>query len=100
MNTCSVVGVCFSPQIRILHTKRFFAHQLKGPPPPPKKNAMNFKGTVLLLNYICHAFSIQQAAMFAYGSIEDHMFNFITGFFSTSLEMFLYLVLGFLRIIR
>ena len=38
--------------------------------------------------------------MFAYGSIEDHMFNFITGFFSTSLEMFLYLVLGFFRIIR
>ena len=32
MNTCSTVGVYISPQIRILHTKRFFAHQLNGKP--------------------------------------------------------------------
>ena len=29
--------------------------------------------------------------MFVYGSIEDHMFVFLTGFFFTSLEMFLYI---------
>ena len=33
------------------------------------------------LHYICHAFSIQQVAMFVYRSIEDHMFNFLTWFF-------------------
>ena len=29
--------------------------------------------------------------MFVYGSIEDHMFDFLTGFFFTSLEMILYI---------
>ena len=29
----------------------------------------------LFLHYICHAFSIQQAVVFAYGSTDDHMFD-------------------------
>ena len=53
-NTCFAVGVYISPQIRILHINRFFAHQLKG----KLQIAVNFKGIA-----ICHAFSIQQAAM-------------------------------------
>ena len=86
MNTCSAVGVNISPQIRILHTKHFFV-QLKG---KPKKSPWLSKILQYLqLQYICHAFSIQQAAMFVYGSIEDHMFDFLTGFFFTTQEMFL-----------
>ena len=46
INTCSAVGVYISPQIRILHTKRFFfAHQLKGK--SKKKITVNFKGTAI-----------------------------------------------------
>ena len=77
MNTCSAVGEYISPQIRILQTKRFFAHQLKRKP----KNSKVLQYLQLQYMYICHAFSIQQAAMFVYGSIEDHMFDFLTGFF-------------------
>ena len=65
MNTCSAVGVYISPQIRILHTKHFFAHQLKGKP----KNHREFRRYCNISNY---NISIQQAAMFVYGSIEDH----------------------------
>ena len=68
MNTCSTEGVYISPQIRILHTKRSFLINLK-------------ENQNLQLQYIFHAFSIQQTAMFVYGSIEDHMFDFLTGFF-------------------
>ena len=44
---------------------------------------LNFKGIAIfaITIYICHAFSIQLEAMFVYGSIEDHMFDFLTGFF-------------------
>ena len=80
--------------------KTFLCSSIKRTPPQKKMQWISKVLQYLQLNYICHAFSIQQAAMFAYGSIEDHMFNFITGFFSTSLEMFLNLVLGFLRIIH
>jgi len=80
MNTCSALGVYISPQIRILHTKRFFAHKLKGKP----KITITKVWQYLQLQYIGHAFSIQQATMFVYGSIQDHMFDF----FFTSLEMF------------
>ena len=54
------------------------------------KECNEFQGTAIsaIKLHICHAFYIQQAAMFVYGSIDDHMFNFLTGFFSTSLEMF------------
>ena len=40
---------------------------------------MNFKGTEISA-IILHAFFIQQAAMLACGSIEDHMFDFLTEF--------------------
>ena len=40
---CSAVGVYISPQIRILHTKNFFANQLKGKPKFP----VIFKGTAV-----------------------------------------------------
>ena len=43
MNTCSAVGVYISPQIRILHTKRFFAYQLK----ENERITLNFKGTAI-----------------------------------------------------
>ena len=28
------------------------------------------------LQYICQAFSMQQAVMFVYGTVEDHMLDF------------------------
>ena len=41
-------------------------------------------------------FSIQRAAMFIYGSTEDHLIygisNFLTGLLFTSIEMFLYIL--------
>ena len=43
------------------------------------------------IQFICHVFSIQQAAMYVYGSIEDPMFDFLTGFSFTSSEKFLYI---------
>ena len=70
--TCSAVGVYISPQIRILHTKRFFAHKLKGKP----KITITKVWQYLQLQYICHVFSVQLAAMFVYGSTEDDMFDF------------------------
>ena len=75
-----------SQQIRILHKKRFFAHQLKGKP----KHYPEFQRYCNICNYNIYVmgFSRQQAAMFVYGSIEDNMFDFLTGFFFFSLEMF------------
>ena len=70
--------------------KHFFTHQSKG---KPKKKIPWISKVMqnLQLHYICHAFSIKQAAMFVYESTGDYLFDFWTGFFFTSLEMFLYI---------
>ena len=80
MNPCSAVGVYISPQIRI-YTKRFFAHQLKGK--PKKKNTLNFKCTAIfaITIYMPCVFYTAGSHMFVNGSIEDHMFDFLTGYF-------------------
>ena len=72
MNTCSAVGVYIS-QIRILLTKRFFAHQLKG---KPKKSPRI--SNVLQIYMSCVFYTADSHVV--YGSIEDHMFDFLTGF--------------------
>ena len=48
---CSAVGVYISPQIRILHTKNFFANQLKGKPKIPR----DFQRDCSICNYITYA---------------------------------------------
>ena len=51
MNTCSVVRVYFPPQlIRILHTKRFLVHNLKGKP----KNLREIQKYCSICNYITY----------------------------------------------
>ena len=72
INTCSAVGVYFSQQIQILHTKHFFVYQLG----KEQKSPVIFKGTLVsAITLHMYAFSIQQTVMFVYGSTDDHMFD-------------------------